>query len=92
VAEFSFRVFSFRIEGMHCAACVRRVTQALQKIPGSQVESVSVGSARVRSKDDSLTAEALIDAVGKAGYRAFREDAPFERNDLSEDSVRTNDA
>ena len=33
------------IEGMHCGACVRRVTNALQAVPGVQVNSVEVGSA-----------------------------------------------
>ena len=28
------------IEGMHCGACVRRVTQALQRVPGTTVEEV----------------------------------------------------
>ena len=60
-----------QIEGMHCGACVRRVTQALQSVPGSEVEFVRIGGARVRSKDDSVTPQALIDAVGKVGYSAF---------------------
>jgi copper chaperone len=62
---------NLQIEGMHCGACVRRVTQALQAVPGSEVEAVRIGGARVRSKDDSVTPQALIDAVGKAGYSAF---------------------
>jgi copper chaperone len=68
---------NLQIDGMHCAACVRRVTQALQSVlqsvPGSEVESVRVGGARVRSKDDSITPQALVDAVGKAGYSALAE-------------------
>jgi cation transport ATPase len=35
------------IEGMHCGACVRRVTTALQGIEGVTVKSVEVGSAKV---------------------------------------------
>ena len=35
------------IEGMHCGACVRRVTNALQTVPGVQVNSVEVGSAKL---------------------------------------------
>ncbi len=65
--------FSLRIEGMHCGACVRRVTQALQSVPGTEVESVRVGGARVRGKSDSVTPQALIAAVEKAGFSAFPE-------------------
>lgn len=64
---------NLQIDGMHCGACVRRVTRALQSVPGSEVESVRVGGARVRSKDDSVTPQALVDAVGKAGYSALAE-------------------
>ena len=35
------------IEGMHCAACVRRVTTALQGVQGVTVQSVEVGSAKI---------------------------------------------
>jgi cation transport ATPase len=35
------------IEGMHCGACVRRVTTALQGIEGVTVKPVEVGSAKV---------------------------------------------
>ena len=64
---------NLRIDGMHCGACVRRVTQALQTVPGSEVESVRIGGARVRGDSSSVTPQLLIEAVGKAGYTAFPE-------------------
>jgi len=57
------------IEGMHCGACVRRVTQALQRVPGATVEEVRVGGARVQAEDSAP----LIAALAKAGYPAHAE-------------------
>jgi copper chaperone len=61
---------NLEISGMHCGACVRRVTAALEKIQGVQVGAVEVGSARVEY-DPSLTDVATITAaVGKIGFSA----------------------
>jgi copper chaperone len=57
------------IEGMHCGACVRRVTQALQRVPGTTVEEVRVGAARVQSEDPVP----LVAALAKAGYPSHAE-------------------
>ena len=73
MAEINLRDINLRIGGMHCEACVRRVTQALQAVPGTQVESVRVGGAHVRSESDSTTPQALIAAIEKAGFTAFPE-------------------
>lgn len=54
------------IEGMHCGACVRRVTQTLERVPGTQVEEVRIGAARLKAEDP---APALA-ALAKAGYTA----------------------
>lgn len=54
------------IEGMHCGACVRRVTQALERVPGAEVVEVRVGAARVRTDD----AAQAVAALAKAGYTA----------------------
>lgn len=64
---------NLRIDGMHCGACVCRVTNALQGVPGSTVEAVRLGAARVQTTNDSVSAQSLIDAVTKAGYPAFTE-------------------
>lgn len=54
------------IEGMHCDACVRRVSQALERVPGAKVEEVKVGTARLKADDPAP----VIAAIAKAGYTA----------------------
>jgi copper chaperone len=66
------REVTIRIENMHCGACVRRVSQALEKIGGVQVDEVRIGAARMRTPDD-LPDRAVIGAVEKAGYAAVLE-------------------
>jgi copper chaperone len=66
------RELTLRIENMHCGACVRRVTQALDKIEGVRVEEVRIGAARVEAPDD-LQDAALLGAIDNAGYPAFVE-------------------
>jgi copper chaperone len=66
------REITLRIENMHCGACVRRVTQALERIQGVQVGEVRVGAARVQTADD-VPDGALVSAVEKAGYPALVE-------------------
>jgi copper chaperone CopZ len=62
--------FTLRIEGMHCGACVRRVSQALAGTDGLQVKEVRVGSARIVSDQDPLPVDRALAALGKAGYPA----------------------
>ena len=63
---------TLRIDNMHCGACVRRVTAALNAVPGTRVEQVEVGMARV---DSSASDEALLAAVSKAGFPAHADAA-----------------
>ncbi len=63
---------SLAIEGMHCDGCVRRVTAALETVPGSEVEKVEVGAARVSFDTGKATKEELIDAVNRIGFKARR--------------------
>jgi copper chaperone len=60
---------TLHIEGMHCGACVRRVTQALERTPDTEVVEVRIGAARVKT-DDSAQAVA---ALARAGYTAHAE-------------------
>lgn len=64
---------NLRIENMHCGACVRRVTQTLNSIPGVHVDEVQIGAARVHLTGDTVAPEALVEAVNKAGYPAHLE-------------------
>jgi copper chaperone len=61
------RELTLRIENMHCGACVRRVTQALERVDGVKVSEVRIGAARVLAPDD-VRESALVGAVEKAGY------------------------
>jgi copper chaperone CopZ len=66
------RELTLRIENMHCGACVRRVTQALERVDGVKVGEVRIGAARVQAPDD-VRESALVGALEKAGYPALVE-------------------
>ncbi|MDE1155192.1 MAG: cation transporter [Acidobacteriaceae bacterium] len=56
-----------KIDKMSCGACVRRVTQTLNAIPGTHAEEVSLGKARVQTETNS---ESLVAALTEAGFPA----------------------
>ena len=58
------------LAGMHCDACVRRVTTALQSVPGVGVDSVKVGSAQLTFDPNQATAPAIVAAVERIGFSA----------------------
>lgn len=64
---------TLRIDGMHCGACVRRVTQALQKVDGAKVQEVRLGAARVQVQDAAGDEPALLASIAQAGYTAYVE-------------------
>lgn len=59
-----------KIEGMHCGACVRRVTLALEKLDGVTVEAVEVGSASVAYDAGVVGGAEIAQAVGEIGFKA----------------------
>lgn len=63
---------TLRIEGMHCGSCVRRATQALQKVPGAEVQEVQIGAARVTVPSETSSSN-LIESLAKAGFPAHLE-------------------
>lgn len=65
------RDWTVAIQGMSCASCVMRVEKALLNVPGVKRASVSLAteSARVTTRPD-IGAQALNDAIGRAGYHA----------------------
>lgn len=65
--------FTLKIEGMHCGACVRRVSQALKSTPGIAVEEVRVGRARIKSDLQPTPIDAAIASIAKAGFTAHLE-------------------
>jgi copper chaperone CopZ len=57
-----------KIEGMHCQACVRRVSTAIGKVEGVQSAKVDIGSASVEF-DPGLTSQKKIEeAVLAIGF------------------------
>lgn len=58
---------ALQIEGMHCGACVRRVTQTLNALPATHAEAVAIGSARVSSE---APVGDLLQALAAAGFPA----------------------
>ncbi|MDP6110568.1 MAG: heavy-metal-associated domain-containing protein, partial [Planctomycetota bacterium] len=77
---------TYRIEGMHCAGCVSSVEKAIGKVPG--VASVNVNlateTARVEPAETHPMEEDVIQAVEKAGFRAFAAAASQDQTDLHE--------
>jgi copper chaperone len=61
---------TLRIENMHCGSCIRRVTQALNAMPGTHADEVRVGSARVHT---SVPPEAIQRSLSAAGYPSLVE-------------------
>ena len=55
------------IQGMHSAACEKRVRRALQQVEGLQVREVTLGSAIVDG--DAAQRAAALKAIERAGYQ-----------------------
>jgi copper chaperone len=58
------------IDGMHCDACVRRVTNALNGVEGVRVDSVEVGAAKVAFDPEVVAPEEITSAVNGIGFKA----------------------
>ncbi|MHC4824778.1 MAG: cation transporter, partial [Planctomycetota bacterium] len=59
------------IRGMSCASCVAHIEKKLMGVPGVTQASVNLATEKaVVVTEDGVDAEALIDAVLKAGYEA----------------------
>jgi copper chaperone len=61
------------IEGMHCGACVRRATTALQEVAGVRLDSVGVGSAKLSFNSEQATAGEIAGALNRIGFIAHIE-------------------
>jgi len=59
---------TLKISGMHCGACVRRVTTALEKVPSVAVNSVEVSSAQLQYDPAQTNPAAIAAAVEKIGF------------------------
>ena len=59
---------TIRIRGMSCGGCVRNVQEALGRIPGVRVDTVTVGSATVSYDPTVANQEDILVAIERAGY------------------------
>jgi copper chaperone len=66
------REINLKIDGMHCGACIRRVTQSLQIVPGAEVEEVRLGAARIQLPEGA-DANLLLAGLSRAGFHALEE-------------------
>jgi Cu+-exporting ATPase len=64
----------FQVEGMHCAACVGRVEQALLEVAGVNNVVVNLATGEATVGHVGTAAHDLIEAVQLAGYAAFVSD------------------
>jgi copper chaperone len=58
------------IEGMHCGACERRVTNALAGVDGVRVDSLEVGSAQIKFDAAKTSPDKIAAAVDRIGFTA----------------------
>lgn len=61
------------ITGMHCGACVRRVTAALENTQGVKIETVEIGSARLEYDPGQVDPSTIMASVAKIGFSASAE-------------------
>jgi copper chaperone len=58
------------IDGMHCGACVRRVTSALQSVEGVTAKSVEVGSAEIVFDAAETSEQDITATLDRNGFPA----------------------
>ena len=61
----------FDVTGMTCAACSARVEAAIRRVPGVSDVAVGLLTNSARVDGDGVSAEAVVAAVERAGYRAI---------------------
>jgi len=59
-----------KIDGMHCDACVRRVTGALGALPGVRLNRVEVGEADFAYDPLKTDTKAIAAAIQDIGFEA----------------------
>src|SRR5512144_1783745 len=81
VAAAGERRVELGLEGMTCAACAARIEKVLNRLPGVQANvNFATETANARFDAASASPEEMVDAVARAGYRAFvRTDPEAER-------------
>jgi len=67
---------TFRVEGMTCASCVRRVEKALAAVPGVASVAVNLATEEASVAGQGLADAALAGALAAKGYRLVPDQAP----------------
>lgn len=60
---------TYRVEGMTCASCVRRVEKALAAVPGVSGVAVNLATEEATLTCDAVPAGVLAEALEARGYR-----------------------
>ena len=60
---------TFRIEGMTCASCVRRVEKALNSVPGISNVAVNLATEEASLVCDAVPVDGLAEALEARGYK-----------------------
>jgi len=72
------------VEGMTCASCVRRVEKAVASVPGVAESAVNFATETLSvTPGPGFSAEALLEAIDKAGYEAKAETLVLEVEDVT---------
>lgn len=64
---------NFKIEGMTCAACVRAVERAVNKLDGIEEVNVNLATEKmvVKYDEEMISENQIAQTVKKAGYEAL---------------------
>ncbi len=67
---------NFKISGMTCAACVRAVERAVNKLEGIQEVAVNLATEKMTVKYDKemISKDEILQTVKKAGYEALEDE------------------
>jgi len=79
------------VAGMSCAACVQRVRQALEGLPGVEGTEVAIGRVRLQYYPEAVSRDAIRARIEAAGYRVATP-APRSRNPIRRFLERMGDA
>ncbi len=71
--------YSWVVNGMDCAACARKVENAVKQVPGVSHVQVLFATEKLLVSADSGVSKQVEDAVSKAGYSLRSEAAPAEK-------------
>lgn len=83
--ESTVRTGHFHVDGIHCAACIRRIESALGKMPGVVGSRVNLSTRRLRVdwREGETTPEDIAARVDALGFKA----APFDPEKLRDDGA-----